>query len=98
MVRGQVLIRALKQSRDANLSDAPFLGLSFCAKFKLVNCTCMSGWSLLDYHACLDGMEDKKAAISHLSDTLKDAAKSLPEKCYKKPCKWKDATLSAVCA
>ena len=40
-----------------------------------------------------------EAAISHLSDTLKDAAaKSVPEKCYKKPRKWKDATLSALCA
>ena len=42
-------------------------------------------------------MEDIEVAISHLSDTLKDAAaKSLTEKCYKKPHKWKDATLSAL--
>lgn len=53
----------------------------------------------LNSHACFEGMEDIEAAISHLSDTLKDAAaKSLPEKCYKKPRKWKDATLSALCA
>ena len=40
-----------------------------------------------------------EATVSHLSDTLKDTAgKSLPEKCYKKPHKWKDATVSALCA
>ena len=44
-------------------------------------------------------MKDIEVAISHLSDTLKDAAdKLIPEKCYKKPRKWKDATLSALCA
>ena len=55
--------------------------------------------SELNSHACFEGMEDIDAANSHLSDTLKDAAaKLLPEKCYKKPCKWKDATLSALSA
>ena len=39
--------------------------------------------SELNSHACLEGMEDIEAAISLISDTLKDAAaKSLPEKCY----------------
>ena len=52
----------------------------------------------LNSHACFDGMEDIEAAISHLSDRLKNAAaKSLPGMCYKKPRKWKDATLSALC-
>ena len=47
----------------------------------------------LNSHACFDGMEDIEAAISHLSDRLKNAAaKSLPGMCYKKPHKWKDAS------
>ena len=48
---------------------------------------------------CFDGMEDIEATIFHLSNTLKDMAeKSLPEKRYKKSPKWKDETLSALCA
>ena len=38
-------------------------------------------------HACSEGLEDIEAAISHLSDTLKDAAaKLIPEMSYKKHC------------
>ena len=42
-------------------------------------------------------MEDIEAAISHLSNTLKDAAeKSVAEKRYKKSRKWKDDTFSTL--
>ena len=59
----------------------------------------MQQLSELISHASFDGLEDIEAAICQFTDILKDAAaKTLPVKSYKKPHKWKDTTLSTLCA